>query len=150
MPINELRSRSRLGRQIATKLELEAAMKKYLVTLLSLMVILPAQFPAVAAAQPGNGPDIPDSPAVSELYVFVYDGIGLSGYSHGKNLYSELIQGADGNFYGTTVNGGSGGCADGFGVEGCGTIFKITPSGVQTVLFNFPYDSQTNTADDGI
>src|SRR5262249_10301632 len=64
-------------------------------------------------AQPGNRP-LRNSPVVMELYDFVYDGIGLSGYSHGKVLYSELIQGADGNFYGTTVNGGSGGCADGF------------------------------------
>ena len=35
-----------------------------------------------------------------------------------------LIQGTDGNFYGTTPNGGSGLCADGFGVIGCGTIFS--------------------------
>jgi len=97
-----------------------------------------------------NNEPVGNLPVVTELYNFVYDGIGVSGYSHGKNLYSELIQGADGNFYGTTLNGGSGACADGFGIEGCGTIFKLTPAGVQTVLFNFPYDSTTNTAVDGI
>jgi uncharacterized repeat protein (TIGR03803 family) len=84
------------------------------------------------------------------FYAFPFDGIGPNGYSHGKILFSELIQGADGNFYGTTVAGGSGACADGFGVEGCGTIFRITPAGVQTVLYNFLYDSVTNTAVNGI
>ena len=65
----------------------------------------------------------------SVFYAFPFDGIGPNGYSHGKILFSELVQGADGNFYGTTVAGGSGACADGFGVEGCGTIFRITPAG---------------------
>jgi uncharacterized repeat protein (TIGR03803 family) len=97
-----------------------------------------------------NSTPVGNLPVITELYDFVYDGIGVSGYSRGKNLYSELVQGADGNFYGTTLNGGSGACADGFGVEGCGTVFKITPAGVQTVLFNFPYDATTNTAVDGI
>lgn len=39
-----------------------------------------------------------------------------------------LVQGADGNFYGTTNGGGSG---------GGGTVFKLTPSGTQTTIYNF-------------
>ena len=35
-----------------------------------------------------------------------------------------LVQGVDGNFYGTTFQGGTG------GLMGLGTIFKITPTGV--------------------
>ena len=118
----------------------------FVVTLWSLLTAasIASQLVNDAAIFPGN------APVVTQLYDFVYDGIGTSGYSHGKNLYSELIQGADGNFYGTTLNGGDSGCSDGFGIEGCGTIFKITPAGVQTVLFNFPYDANTNTAVDGI
>jgi len=52
----------------------------------------------------------------------------------GNNLFSGLIQGADGNFYGTTAEGGSlsGACA-----YGCGTIFKITPGGALTTLHSF-------------
>jgi len=45
---------------------------------------------------------------------------------------SGLIQGTDGNFYGTTAGGGTGGsssCKNGCGV---GTVFKMTPSGVLT------------------
>jgi uncharacterized repeat protein (TIGR03803 family) len=84
------------------------------------------------------------------LYEFVYDGMVPSGFSHGDILYDELVQGADGNFYGTTFRGGSGGCLGPFGVIGCGTVFKLTPSGTQTVLHNFTYDSTTNTAVNGI
>jgi uncharacterized repeat protein (TIGR03803 family) len=39
-----------------------------------------------------------------------------------------LVQGSDGNFYGTTAFGGS---------SGSGTIFKMTPAGVLTTLFSF-------------
>ena len=42
------------------------------------------------------------------------------------------MQGADGNFYGTTSSGGFANCTD-----GCGTIFKITPSGTLTTLYRF-------------
>jgi uncharacterized repeat protein (TIGR03803 family) len=44
-----------------------------------------------------------------------------------------LVQGTDGNFYGTTSAGGSGTiCA-----PGCGTVFRITPQGSLTTLYNF-------------
>jgi len=39
-----------------------------------------------------------------------------------------LVEGNDGNFYGTTQEGGA---------NGFGTFFKITPSGVLTTLYNF-------------
>lgn len=46
----------------------------------------------------------------------------------GGNPYSGLVQGVDGNFYGTTPQGGT---------NGFGTIFKITPAGAFTSLFSF-------------
>ena len=52
-----------------------------------------------------------------------------------------LIQGTDGNFYGTTFSGGSG-CGDDYQ---CGTVFKITPGGVLRTLYNFC--SLSNCAD---
>lgn len=51
------------------------------------------------------------------------------------NAPDYLIQGSDGNFYGTTVTGGA---SDG------GTIFKMTPAGTLTTLYSFC--SQRNTA----
>jgi uncharacterized repeat protein (TIGR03803 family) len=54
------------------------------------------------------------------------------------------IQGSDGNFYGTTNLGGANPTCY-FG-DGCGTIFKITPTGTLTTLYNFC--SQAN-CDDG-
>jgi uncharacterized repeat protein (TIGR03803 family) len=53
-------------------------------------------------------------------------GTGMDGYSP----QSGLIQGSDGNFYGTTSLGGS---------NGYGTVYKITPTGVETVLWNFDF-----------
>jgi len=44
----------------------------------------------------------------------------------GGDPYAGLIQGTDGNFYGTTENGGGVGCE---AFEGCGTVYQITPGG---------------------
>jgi len=56
---------------------------------------------------------------------------------------SALVQGTDGNFYGTTYGGGQGPCV----WYGCGTVFKITPSGTLTTLHTFC--AQTNCPDGG-
>jgi uncharacterized repeat protein (TIGR03803 family) len=44
-----------------------------------------------------------------------------------------LVQGYDGNFYGTTYYGGTSARCSG----ACGTLFKITPSGAEKVLHSF-------------
>jgi uncharacterized repeat protein (TIGR03803 family) len=67
--------------------------------------------------------------------------------SDGTNPRAGLIQGTDGNFYGTTNNGGAhdhSGCEAG-NAGGCGTVFKITPAGTLTTLYSFC--SQTNCSD---
>jgi uncharacterized repeat protein (TIGR03803 family) len=48
--------------------------------------------------------------------------------------HAGLIQGTDGNFYGTTLSGGNSACDFG---SGCGTVFKITPAGQLTTLHSF-------------
>jgi uncharacterized repeat protein (TIGR03803 family) len=61
--------------------------------------------------------------------------------SDGSNpQWGALVQGVDGNFYGTTTGGGanSGGCSRS---PGCGTVFKITPGGALTTLHNFNDDA---------
>src|SRR6516162_1764592 len=53
----------------------------------------------------------------------------------GANPHGALVQGIGGNFYGTTVEGGNQATTCGF--FGCGTVFKITPSGTLTTLYKF-------------
>ncbi len=57
---------------------------------------------------------------------------------------SGLLQATNGNFYGTTLNGGTHTpCAP--SAVGCGTVFKITPAGTLTTLYSFC--SQTGCTD---
>ncbi len=55
------------------------------------------------------------------------DGVGPNG---------PLVQGRDGNFYGTTYSGGTAG-----GIGGAGTVFKITPGGTLTTLHSFCFQA---------
>jgi uncharacterized repeat protein (TIGR03803 family) len=62
-----------------------------------------------------------------------------------------LVQGTDGDFYGTTVAGGadtSDSCGPPGFAEPCGTVFKITPGGILTTLYSFC--AQTNCSDGGL
>ena len=63
----------------------------------------------------------------------VYSFCSLSGCADGITPNS-VVQGADGNLYGTTVHGGTGGCG---GCHGGGVFFKLTTAGVLTVLHDF-------------
>jgi uncharacterized repeat protein (TIGR03803 family) len=56
--------------------------------------------------------------------------------TNGSDPYGGLVQGIDGNFYGTTYNGGadSSSCNNGYG---CGTVFIITPKGKLVTLYSF-------------
>ena len=69
---------------------------------------------------------------------------GLYSFDVADGAYPQAapIQATDGNFYGTTSGGGTGVCSL---TNGCGTIFRITPGGALTTLYNFC--SQTGCAD---
>jgi uncharacterized repeat protein (TIGR03803 family) len=58
----------------------------------------------------------------------------FTGGADGANPYSELIRDAAGNLYGTTSAGGDLSC---YTNVGCGTVFKLAPSGTLTVLHAF-------------
>jgi uncharacterized repeat protein (TIGR03803 family) len=88
---------------------------------------------------------------LTQLYAFQYDATSVSNYPDGENPVAELIQGADGNYYTTTQSGGSGACpGQSAAIPGCGAIVKITPAGVLSVLYSFPYDSSNNSAPNGV
>jgi uncharacterized repeat protein (TIGR03803 family) len=56
----------------------------------------------------------------------------FAGYpTEGYTPCTALVQGIDGDFYGTTLGGASG------APKGAGTVFKITPSGTLTTLYSF-------------
>jgi len=51
-----------------------------------------------------------------------------SSNADGLSPYGAMIQGTDGNFYGTTRDGGA---------YGYGTVYRVTPAGVETILHSF-------------
>ena len=64
--------------------------------------------------------------ALTTLYSFCPDGFSCT---DGLGPVAGLVQGTDGNFYGTTTDGGA-------HFQG-GTVFKITPRGTLTTLYSF-------------
>jgi len=68
------------------------------------------------------------SPAQTFTILHAFDGTD-------GTMPNGLVQGIDGNFYGTTGYGGGSSCGLGYG--GCGTAFKITPSGTLTIGHHF-------------
>ena len=66
----------------------------------------------------------------SVLYSFT------GGVDGGGQVYSSLIRDDHGNLYGTTFGGGDLN-TDFCGDYGCGTVFKVTPDGHETVLYAF-------------
>jgi uncharacterized repeat protein (TIGR03803 family) len=72
------------------------------------------------------------TPAGKVTFIYEFD------KTHGAGPIGPVIQGTDGNFYGTTSAGGT---------SGFGVVFKLTSAGVLTVLHNFNgTDGQTPDA----
>jgi len=79
---------------------------------------------SIGGKNPEDGTVFKMTPKGKLTIVFNFDG------THGAYpYYGALIQGSDGNFYGTTYAGGS---------YGQGVVFKVTPQAALTVLHNFP------------
>jgi uncharacterized repeat protein (TIGR03803 family) len=67
----------------------------------------------------------------------------------GKYPYGSLVRDGAGNLYGTTFGGGTSGsnACNGYG---CGTVFKLTPKGKETVLYNFTGGTDGATPEAGV
>lgn len=59
----------------------------------------------------------------------------------GQTPFAGLLQGTDGNFYGTTSAGGA---------AGTGTIYELTPAGQETVLYSFSADGASGYYPSGL
>lgn len=68
------------------------------------------------------------------------------GGSDGSKLWAGLMAGASGNLYGTTGEGGGGACES----NGCGTVFVLTPHGVENVLYAFQGGSDGSAPQGGV
>jgi uncharacterized repeat protein (TIGR03803 family) len=66
----------------------------------------------------------------------LYNFCAKTNCTDGAIPWGTLVQATNGNFYGTTVAGGTGSCAGDVG-PGCGTIFEITAKGVLSTLYSF-------------
>jgi len=73
---------------------------------------------------------ISPSGKLSSLYTFCQQ----LGCADGSNPNGGLVQASDGDLYGTTYYGGNSSCTL---AMGCGTIFKMSPSGTLTTLYRF-------------
>jgi uncharacterized repeat protein (TIGR03803 family) len=81
------------------------------------------------------------SGTLTTLHSFDYtDGLG-------PEDYWGLVQATDGNLYGTTLGGGN---DEDESYGGPGTIFKVTPSGTLTTLYDFCSVVQNGDCEDGI
>jgi uncharacterized repeat protein (TIGR03803 family) len=67
--------------------------------------------------------------AQAQTYSVLYK---FQGKPDGANPFAGMIQDAMGNLYGTTNAGGTGPCTG-----GCGTVFKVSKNGHETVLYRF-------------
>ncbi|HEY6271419.1 MAG TPA: choice-of-anchor tandem repeat GloVer-containing protein [Terriglobales bacterium] len=68
----------------------------------------------------------------------IYNFCSQTNCTDGATPVAGLTRASDGNFYGTTKQGGANNsslCY--YGAAGCGTIFKITPTGTLTTLYSF-------------
>jgi uncharacterized repeat protein (TIGR03803 family) len=71
----------------------------------------------------------------------------FTGGADGGNPYSDLIRDAAGNLYSTAYTGGQLGCIGG---TGCGVVFKVEPSGKETVLHTFTGGKDGGLSFDGL
>lgn len=81
------------------------------------------------------------TPAGVETVLHSFSGNGgIIGSADGADPYAGLMQGSDGNYYGTTYSGGK---------YNQGAIFKITPGGTETIVYSFSGTSGISGIVDG-
>ncbi|HJZ77552.1 MAG TPA: choice-of-anchor tandem repeat GloVer-containing protein [Vicinamibacterales bacterium] len=78
----------------------------------------------------GGGGGAPAGPGFATLH-------GFAGSPNDGSNWSTVTQGSDGNLYGTAATGGPFNPACATNLTGCGMLYRLSPSGAFTVLYNF-------------
>src|SRR5208283_3883665 len=82
---------------------------------------------------PGCGVVFKVDPTGKETVLYAF-----TGGTDGLGASSGLVRDEAGNLYGTTIMGGDlSGVCPGFPAPGCGVVFKVEPTGKETVLYTF-------------
>jgi uncharacterized repeat protein (TIGR03803 family) len=76
----------------------------------------------------GQGVVFKLSPSGAETILYTF-----TGGADGADPHSALLRDAAGNLYGTTAYGGGSSACE----SGCGTVFKVSPAGTETILYRF-------------
>jgi len=66
----------------------------------------------------------------------------FNGFTDGGTVLSSVIQGSDGNFYGTSYGN--------LLTAGTGTLFQVAPSGAETTIYSFPGGSGGGNPESGL
>ncbi len=75
-------------------------------------------------------------------FTLLYSFCSLSACSDGEYPRAAPVPGPDGNLYGTASLGGAQNDFAPCGPVGCGTVFKISPQGVLTTIYDFCSDAE--------
>ena len=122
---------NRQGWACHTRNSMEALGRIVAVAILSVSVFWTAYGQTQGAAAQSQA-----APVFSVLYAFTGGTDGFPGGSGNPLILDRL-----GNLYGATISGGDLSCGNG---GGCGVVFKVDPTGTETVLYSF-----TGAADGG-
>ena len=95
---------------------------RLLTCMVATTLLLALAIPALVVAQ---------NPALNYTILYAFTG------ADGTSPLAAVVQDSQGNLYGTTAAGGNLGTCSNFYGAGCGVVFKLSPSGAQTVLHAF-------------
>lgn len=85
-------------------------------------------------------------PLLGQTESVLYSFCAKANCADGATPTSSLVLDAKGNIYGTTADGGAFNC----GKYGCGTVFRLSPSGVEAVLYSFAGQPDGATPSSGL